>query len=120
MDIVILDGHTENPGDLSWSGFEELGQVTVYERTPKGDTREIIRRIGSAQAVITNKTPVTAEILSQQAVTSAAISSAESWVMCLCLSEWLMTSCPASERALTDSGYFVAQSPTTKKVALTL
>ncbi len=63
MDIVILDGHTENPGDLSWSGFEELGQVTVYERTPKGDTREIIRRIGSAQAVITNKTPVTAEIL---------------------------------------------------------
>ena len=34
MKIVILDGYTENPGDLSWNGFEALGEVTVYDRTP--------------------------------------------------------------------------------------
>lgn len=33
MKIVILDGYTQNPGDLSWGGFEELGQLTVYDRT---------------------------------------------------------------------------------------
>ena len=35
MKIVVLDGYTENPGDLSWDGFRELGDVTVYDRTPK-------------------------------------------------------------------------------------
>ena len=60
MKIVVLDAHTENPGDLSWSGFEELGDVTVYDRTPKFDDGEIIRRIGDADVVITNKTPVRA------------------------------------------------------------
>ncbi len=34
MKIVILDGYTENPGDLSWAGFEALGNLTVYDRTP--------------------------------------------------------------------------------------
>ncbi len=63
MKIVILDAHTENPGDLSWSGFEELGDVTVYDRTPKFDDKEIIRRIGDADVVITNKTPVRAVAL---------------------------------------------------------
>ena len=37
MKIVILDGYTENPGDLSWNGFEALGEVTVYDRTPFAD-----------------------------------------------------------------------------------
>ena len=55
MKIVILDGYTENPGDLSWEAFEALGEVTVYDRTPK---EMIVERIGDAQAVITNKTPV--------------------------------------------------------------
>ncbi len=55
MDIVILDGYTENPGDLSWSGFEAFGAVTVYDRTPSS---EILNRIGSAEIVITNKTPI--------------------------------------------------------------
>lgn len=63
MKIVILDGYTENPGDLSWSGFEELGDLVVYDRTPLTDTYEIIRRIGDAQAVITNKTPISKEVL---------------------------------------------------------
>ncbi len=63
MKIVVLDGHTENPGDLSWSGFEALGELTVYDRTPKFDDAEIVRRIGDAGIVITNKTPIRAAAL---------------------------------------------------------
>ena len=40
MKIVILDGYTENPGDLSWEGFENLGELTVYDRTPVEKTIE--------------------------------------------------------------------------------
>ncbi len=57
MKIVILDGYTENPGDLSWEGFEQLGELTVYDRTEPG---EIVSRIGDAEAVIINKCPITA------------------------------------------------------------
>ncbi len=53
MKIVVLDGYTENPGDLSWAGLEALGSVTVYDRT-KPD--ELMQRIGDAEAVLTNKT----------------------------------------------------------------
>ncbi|MGI6668942.1 MAG: D-2-hydroxyacid dehydrogenase [Acetivibrionales bacterium] len=59
MKIVILDGYTENPGDLSWEGFASLGELTVYDRTRR---EEIIPRIGDAEIVITNKTPLDAEI----------------------------------------------------------
>lgn len=62
MKIVILDGYTENPGDLSWEPFEQLGGLTVYDRTPFQDTAEIIRRIGDAGAVIVNKTPLKKEV----------------------------------------------------------
>ena len=58
--IVILDGYTENPGDLSWAPFEALGEVTVYDRTP---TDQIIPRIGNAEIVIVNKTPLRSETL---------------------------------------------------------
>lgn len=58
MRIVILDGYRENPGDLSWEGFEALGEVTVYDRTSLTDEGEIIGRIKNANAVYTNKTPV--------------------------------------------------------------
>lgn len=61
MKIVILDGYTENPGDLSWDGFKKHGEVTVYDRTPMD---KIVERIGDAQAVITNKTPISKETLS--------------------------------------------------------
>ncbi|MDR1598948.1 MAG: D-2-hydroxyacid dehydrogenase [Oscillospiraceae bacterium] len=57
MKIVVLDGYTENPGDLSWGGLEALGGLTVYDRTPAGRTGE---RMAGADAVYTNKTPVTA------------------------------------------------------------
>ncbi len=60
MKIVVLDGYTENPGDLSWSGFEALGELTVYDRTP---VESIIERISDAEAVIINKTPISAEVL---------------------------------------------------------
>ena len=62
MKIVVLDGYTENPGDLSWEGLQELGELTVYDRTPVGDTAEIIRRIGDAQAVFTNKKKLKKEV----------------------------------------------------------
>lgn len=58
MKIVILDGYTENPGDLSWAPLEALGELTVYDRTPVNDEAEIIRRIGNAEVVFTNKTPI--------------------------------------------------------------
>lgn len=60
MKIVVLDGFTLNPGDISWSGFLELGEFILHDRTPPGD---IIPRIGDAEAVITNKTPVTRETM---------------------------------------------------------
>ncbi|MFP3091378.1 D-2-hydroxyacid dehydrogenase [Treponema sp. TIM-1] len=63
MKIVILDGYTENPGDLSWEGFEKLGELTVYDRTSLTDNQEIISRIGDAEAVITNKTPINADVM---------------------------------------------------------
>ena len=63
MKIVVLDGYTENPGDLSWDGVRELGELTVYERTPLHDEAEIIRRIGEAEVVLTNKTPITRNVL---------------------------------------------------------
>ena len=63
MKIVVLDGYTLNPGDLTWDGFKALGDCTVYDRTNLTDEVEIISRIGDAQIVITNKTPLTKNIL---------------------------------------------------------
>jgi len=60
MKIVVLDGYAENPGDLSWGGFEAMGEFTVYDRTP---AHEIVKRIGDADIVLTNKTPITEETL---------------------------------------------------------
>lgn len=61
--LVVLDGYTENPGDLSWEALEQFGRLTVYPRTNSYDEQEIISRIGDAQIVITNKTPITRQIL---------------------------------------------------------
>ncbi|MBQ3276565.1 MAG: D-2-hydroxyacid dehydrogenase [Oscillospiraceae bacterium] len=63
MKIVVLDGYTENPGDLSWGGLEALGELTVYDRTPYEDLPLIAARIGDAEIVITNKTPITRAVL---------------------------------------------------------
>lgn len=58
MDIVVLDGYTLNPGDITWGGMEKLGCLTVYDRTP---TDKIVERIGNAEVVFTNKTPISKE-----------------------------------------------------------
>ena len=63
MKIVILDGYTENPGDLSWSGLEALGEVTVYDRTSYQESPLIAERIGDAEIVIMNKTPISRETI---------------------------------------------------------
>ena len=62
MKIVVLDGYTENPGDLSWDSLGELGELTVYDRTLGGE-EETIRRIGGAPIVLTNKTVITESVL---------------------------------------------------------
>ena len=64
MKIVVLDGYTLNPGDLSWKSLEKHGDLTVYDRTEK-ETAAIIAAINSAQVIFTNKTPLTKEVLEQ-------------------------------------------------------
>lgn len=56
--IVVLDGYRENPGDLDWAPIEELGDLTVYDRTSYEESELIAERIGDADIVIVNKTPV--------------------------------------------------------------
>lgn len=63
MKIVVLDGYTENPGDLSWAVLEQMGELQVYDRTSLTDEAEIIARIGDAEAVYTNKTPITKRVI---------------------------------------------------------
>lgn len=64
MKIVILDGETANPGDLSWSGFEALGDLTVYPRTDFSEgNAEIIRRAKGATALLVNKTPLSGDTI---------------------------------------------------------
>lgn len=58
MKIVVLDGYTENPGDLSWEGLEALGDLKVYDRVSYTEDPEIARAIGDAQVAVTNKTPI--------------------------------------------------------------
>ncbi len=66
MKLVVLDGYTENPGDLSWDALRRFGELTVYDRTPD-DQREVAERIASADIVIANKTPVRAEAINSAA-----------------------------------------------------
>lgn len=62
VNIVVLDGHCVNPGDLSWDGFKELGSLTIYERT-KAD--EVVERAKDAQIVLVNKVSMKADIIAQ-------------------------------------------------------
>lgn len=59
MRIVVLDGYTLNPGDISWAALETLGELTVYDRTPADKT---VERICDAGIVLTNKTRLTADV----------------------------------------------------------
>lgn len=60
MQIVILDGYTANPGDLSWAELEALAPCSVFDKT---DAHAVISRIGAAEIVLTNKTPLPADVL---------------------------------------------------------
>jgi glycerate dehydrogenase len=60
--IVVLDGHALNPGDLSWEALQELGSTEIYDRT---ENWLIIERAAEAEIVLTNKTPLTADVLRQ-------------------------------------------------------
>lgn len=60
MKIVVLDGHTENPGDLSWAELEKLGELTVYDFSEPAEAAE---RMADAEIVLTNKTVITREMI---------------------------------------------------------
>jgi glycerate dehydrogenase len=62
MNIVVLDGYTLNPGDLSWEELKRIGDVTIYDRTPK---ELILKRAHDANILFTNKTPLTSEIIAK-------------------------------------------------------
>ncbi|MGB6121869.1 MAG: D-2-hydroxyacid dehydrogenase, partial [Bacteroidota bacterium] len=60
MTIVVLDGFTLNPGDLSWRALQDLGECQIYDRTP---VEEIVPRASGAEIVLTNKTPLSGETI---------------------------------------------------------
>jgi glycerate dehydrogenase len=62
MKIVVLDGYTLNPGDLSWEELKRLGEVEVYDRTPK---EKVVERSKDADIILTNKTPLSKEAIGQ-------------------------------------------------------
>jgi len=62
MKIVVLDGFTMNPGDLSWEGLERLGECTVYDRTPP---EKVVERAAGAEIILTNKVPFDRERLAR-------------------------------------------------------
>ena len=62
MRIVILDGYTANPGDLSWKELETLGELVVYDRTSADET---VARAADADVVLTNKVLITKEVMAQ-------------------------------------------------------
>jgi len=67
MNIVVLDGYTLNPGDITWKGLEKLGDLTIYDRTSYSLSGMdlIVERAKKAEIVFTNKTPLPREVLEQ-------------------------------------------------------
>lgn len=65
MKIVILDGYTENPGDLSWEPLAKLGKLEVYDRTSYEESPLIAGRLQGAQIAVTNKTPISRKTIVQ-------------------------------------------------------
>ena len=62
MKIVVLDGYALNPGDLSWRSLEQVAELEVHDRTPED---QVVARAAGADAVMTNKTPLSAATLAQ-------------------------------------------------------
>lgn len=88
MKIVVLDGYTENPGDLSWSELEKLGSVTAYDRTAYSESPLIAERIGDAEIVVMNKTPISRE----RSTSARTLSSLPFWLRA---TTWSITTMPA-------------------------
>jgi glycerate dehydrogenase len=65
MKIVVLDGYTENPGDISWEPISSQGEFEVYDRTSydPNDISLIVERAKGAEVIFTNKTPITKEVI---------------------------------------------------------
>ncbi|SFK09877.1 D-2-hydroxyacid dehydrogenase [Succinivibrio dextrinosolvens] len=61
--IVVLDGYTENPGDLSWDGLKALGELTVHDRISYVESPVIAQTIGDADIAVTNKTPISRDTM---------------------------------------------------------
>ncbi len=64
MQIVVLDGYTLNPGDLSWDALQSLGACRIHDRTPDDDA-QVLARAGGAQVLLTNKTMLSARVIEQ-------------------------------------------------------
>lgn len=64
MKIVVLDGYTLNPGDLSWEKISGFGELEVFDRTDF-NPKNVLKAIGNAEIVFTNKTPLPMEVLSK-------------------------------------------------------
>ena len=62
MKLVVSDGYTINPGDLSWDPLKEFGELVVFDRSP-GDEEEMIRRIGDADILVANKAKVSRRVI---------------------------------------------------------
>ena len=62
MKIVVLDGYSANPGDLSWDELKTMGEVTVYDRTSPSET---VARAAEAEVVLTNKVVIGREEMAQ-------------------------------------------------------
>lgn len=62
MKIVILDGYTLNPGDITWDGLKKMGDVGIFDRTPEA---QIVERAIGAEIIFTNKTPLTEDVIKQ-------------------------------------------------------
>lgn len=62
MKIVVLDGYTLNPGDITWDGLKKLGDVTIYDRTPAG---KVLERARGAAVLLSNKTPLGGDVISK-------------------------------------------------------
>ncbi len=60
MKIVVLDGYTANPGDLSWDEFARLGDLSVFDRTLE---HEVVSRLAGAEAALTNKTVISRQMM---------------------------------------------------------
>jgi len=89
MRIVVLDGFTENPGDLSWAPLEALGELTVYDRTSYTESPLIAERLDGAHIAVTNKTPLSRETLEKcpQLRLIAVMATGYNVVDCICARE---------------------------------